>query len=72
MGQMIMSDGGDGLFVVFTCDKCSKPNHWDMIQGTDFIKMRGEARARGWRQRAGKWFKDLCVPQPTKEDHEET
>jgi len=50
------------LCIIFSCDAPGCRAHADAYSGPDFIKLRAEARAYGWRQRNNQWFKAECVP----------
>jgi hypothetical protein len=50
------------LCIIFSCDAPGCHAHADAYSGPDFILLRKEAHAFGWRQRNNKWFKLECVP----------
>lgn len=65
IGQVIMRNGdptGGALFVMFVCQKCNRSQHTAGYDGDDILEIRKRVHTDGWRQRAGDWYKDECVP----------
>jgi hypothetical protein len=61
MGQQLCAlAASPGTIMLLSCDGCGID--WGIYSGPDYIKMRDQAHADGWRRRNNQWFLAACIP----------
>jgi len=61
------------LVVIVSCDGCKQVDfqmYDDANYGGDYIKLRQQMHADGWRRRNNNWYRGACIPKGSKEPEE--